>query len=107
MLFRSVDVGYSKLGGPFSLIATLTADSTGAIDFSHWDPTAVLGAYTLQFSSSVPNPQTFDFTATAPVLAATGVPATLPLLTASGLLLAGLVLAAISLRRRSRASTLN
>ena len=100
-----VDVGYSKLGGSFSLIATLTADSTGAINFSHWDPTAVVGAYTLEFSSSVPNPQTFDFTATAPVLAATGVSATIPLLTASVLLFAGLVLAVIAIRRRSRASS--
>jgi hypothetical protein len=102
-----VDVGYSKLGGPYSLLGTLTADSVGGIDFSHWDPTAVAGAYTLQFSSSVPNPQTFDFTATAPVLAATGVPATIPLLIAAFLLFAGLVLAAISLRRRSRGSTLS
>ena len=100
-----VDVGYSKLGGSYSLLATLTADLTGAIDFSHSDPTAIVGAYSLQFSSSVPNPQTFDFTATAPVLAATGVPATIPLLIAAVLLFAGLVLAAIALRRRSRNST--
>ncbi|MEP6842699.1 MAG: LPXTG cell wall anchor domain-containing protein, partial [Pseudolysinimonas sp.] len=60
--------------------------------------------YTLQFSGSVPNPQTFDFTATAPALAATGVPTTPTLLIAFGLLFAGLALAAIAVRRRSRAN---
>jgi hypothetical protein len=99
-----VDVGYSKLGGGYSLLTTLVADSTGAIVFTHFEPTAVAGAYSLQFSGSVPNPQTFDFTATAPVLAATGVPATLPLLLSALLLMAGLVLVAITVRRRSRTS---
>lgn len=98
-----VDVGYSKLGGPFSLLTTLTADSTGTIVFSHWDPTAVVGAYTLQFAGNVPNPQTFDFTATAPVLAATGVPATQPLLVGAGLVLVGLLFSLVAVRRRSRA----
>ncbi|MEO6533225.1 MAG: hypothetical protein ABIO06_06590 [Pseudolysinimonas sp.] len=99
-----VDVGYSKLGGPFSLLTTLTADSIGSITFSHWDPTAVPGAYTLEFAGSVPNPQSFDFTATAPTLAATGVAPVTPLLIATGCLVGGFLLAVIATRRRSRTS---
>jgi hypothetical protein len=106
----SVDVVYDTPGGS-STITTLTADAQGSITVSHVDPTAAVGAYGLRFFGSVPNPQTFAFTVTAAVLAApgavlaaTGVPATLPLLIASGLLVAGLVLAVIAVRRRSRTS---
>jgi hypothetical protein len=99
----AVDVVYDTPGGS-STIATVNADAQGSITFSHFDPAATVGSYGLRFFGSVPNGQTFAFAVTAAVLAATGVPATLPLLIASGLLLAGLVLAAIAMRRRSRTS---
>jgi hypothetical protein len=98
---ESVQVKFGPAGSPV-LIATDNADSFGSITFSHFDPAAVVGGYEFDFVGSVPNPQTFAFQATAPALAATGVPATLPLLIAFGLLLTGLVLAAVGVRRRSR-----
>jgi len=97
----SVDVVYDTPGGS-ATIATLTADGQGSITFSHFDPAAAVGAYKLRFFSSVPNGQVFAFDVTAAVLAETGATATLPLLAASGLLMTGLVLAAVAVRRRSR-----
>ncbi|HEY4226304.1 MAG TPA: hypothetical protein VGM70_10865 [Pseudolysinimonas sp.] len=100
---ESVDVVYDTPGGS-STIATINADAAGSVTFSHFDPTATVGAYRLRFFGSVPNGQIFAFSVTAAVLAATGVPAAGPLMFGVGTLLTGLVLGAIALRWRSRVS---